>query len=157
MFSPINKFYTALIFIYYFLISTGVSYIFFPTKSASMTGYFFLLLPDLKWNQPIYIFTSRGKNVFLGVPYIPLKFVQTALKHPVCVCVCVFVCVCYSMLWWARRSQETLGRLRREHISLNWGLSTLPIPPWQALNGCKGALAPTGTASIIYNRTDNTM
>src|SRR5258705_7530796 len=55
IFSPINKFYTALIFIYSFLISTGVSYIFFTTKSVTMTGHFFLLLPDLKWNQPIYL------------------------------------------------------------------------------------------------------
>src|SRR5258705_13272071 len=56
IFSPINKFYTALIFIYYFLISTGVSYIFFTTKSVTMTGHFFVLLPDLKWNQPASVF-----------------------------------------------------------------------------------------------------
>src|SRR5258705_4247609 len=49
IFSPINKFYTALIFIYYFLISTGVSYIFFTTKSVTMTRH---PLPDLGWNQP---------------------------------------------------------------------------------------------------------
>src|SRR5258705_10785479 len=59
IFSPINKFYTSLIFIYSFLISTGVSYIFFTTKSVTMTGHFFLLLPDLKWNQP-FVFTFNA-------------------------------------------------------------------------------------------------
>src|SRR5258705_8568106 len=108
---PINKFYTALIFIYSFLISTGVSYIFFTTKSVTMTGHFFLLLPDLKWNQPIYIFTSRGKNVFLGVPYIPLKFVQTALKHPVCVCVLQYAMVSAS------KSRNSCQTANRAHIS----------------------------------------
>src|SRR5258705_1583256 len=52
IFPPINKFYTALIFIYYFLISTGASYIFFTTKSVTMTRH---PLPDLGWNQPVVL------------------------------------------------------------------------------------------------------
>src|SRR5258705_9313974 len=52
IFPPINKFYTALICIYYFLISTGVSYIFFTTKSVTMTRH---PLPDLGWNQPVVL------------------------------------------------------------------------------------------------------
>src|SRR5258705_10743812 len=97
IFSSINKFYPALIFIYYFLISTGVSYIFFPTKSVTMTGHFFLLLPDLKWNQPAdFSASDQERNInFMYSVYIRPSHIHIfrllMIRPPDCFVVVVFL------------------------------------------------------------------